>query len=207
MGGGSPGKHRTLRNQGRRIADGSAKFRRKSRAGYGAAEVDRGGRIRFRTERTAEEGCLANSQGVGSGLEEGKIAEGSLSRSTPYGVDAADSMRRRRSHRAGYRRAFIGQNNPALSAFQRQNTISFAAHNPSELVACLKRDHAWSAVAAQTDAQKSGWGRGGVSQSAETSLSRRLPRNTREDHAGQTKIGVVDDVEKLYVKPQAHVLG
>src|SRR5271169_4871023 len=76
-----------------------------------------------------------------------------------------------------------------------------------EFQAQLEGDHARGAIATKADAEQSGGRRGGVGKRAESSLRGGFSWNAREQHAGQPKIRVVENVEELDVKPQLHFLG
>ena len=76
-----------------------------------------------------------------------------------------------------------------------------------ELQPQLERDHAGRAIAAQTDAEQSGRGRGGVGERSEPGLGGRFSRNAGKHHARKSEIGVVEHVEELCVEPQPHTLG
>ncbi len=54
---------------------------------------------------------------------------------------------------------------------------SEVAQGESELQARLNGDHAWRAIAAQTDPKQAGRGRGGVSKRSESGLGERLAGN------------------------------
>src|ERR1017187_4733032 len=77
----------------------------------------------------------------------------------------------------------------------------------SELQPRLKRDHARTTIATQTNAQQSGRRRSGVSERTKTSLSGRIFRNAGLHYAGQTEIRMVEDIEELTLEPQLHALG
>src|ERR1017187_1957601 len=77
----------------------------------------------------------------------------------------------------------------------------------SELQPRLKRNHARTAIATQTNAQQSGRRRSGVSERTKTSLSGRISRNAGLHYAGQTEIRTVEDIEELTLEPQLHALG
>ena len=76
----------------------------------------------------------------------------------------------------------------------------------SELDSRLKRDHAGTAVASQSDSEQSGGRGGGVRQRTEAGLCGRLSRNTGQHDARQAEVGMVEDVEELSVESQLHPL-
>src|SRR5208282_4343888 len=71
----------------------------------------------------------------------------------------------------------------------------------------LKSDHAGSAVAAQTHAKQTGRRRRRGGERSESSLSGGLAWNTGLHHAWKAEIRMVEDIEKLRLKPQLHMLG
>ena len=77
----------------------------------------------------------------------------------------------------------------------------------SELHPRLKRDHSWTAIATQTDAQQAGRRSSCVGKRSKASLRGRLSRNTGQHHAWQPKVRVVEDIEKLALKPKLCMLG
>ena len=81
---------------------------------------------------------------------------------------------------------------------------SSGAH--SELQACLKRDHAWTAIATQADAQQAGWGRSCVRERAKSRLRGRLSWNPRQRHAGKPKVWMVEYIEELGFYSKFHSL-
>src|SRR5712691_1125401 len=77
------------------------------------------------------------------------------------------------------------------------------ARKDSELQSRLKRDHAWRAVAAQTDAEQARGRRDGVSKRSEPSLCRRLSWNAGQHHVWQPKIRMVEHIEELTFEPKS----
>src|SRR5580658_5592908 len=77
----------------------------------------------------------------------------------------------------------------------------------SELHPRLKCNHSWTAIATQTNAQQAGRRSSCVSERSKASLRGRLSRNTGQHHAWQPEVRVVEDIEKLTLKPQLHMLG
>jgi hypothetical protein len=77
----------------------------------------------------------------------------------------------------------------------------------SEFQARLKSDHAGSAVAAQSHAEQAGRRRGRGRECSESSLGGGLAWNTGLHHAWDAEIRMVEDIEKLRLKPQLHMLG
>src|ERR1700693_1064277 len=67
----------------------------------------------------------------------------------------------------------------------------------SELQPRLKRDHSWTAIATQTDAQQAGWRRRCVRERSKARLRGRLCWNACKHHAWKPKVRMVEDVEEL----------
>src|ERR1700722_13051693 len=82
-----------------------------------------------------------------------------------------------------------------------------AFRRPSELEAGLEGDHTGGAVSSKADAEQACRRRRGIGERAEASLRRGLTGNTGEDHAGKSKIGVVENIEELALEAHLHVLG
>ena len=76
----------------------------------------------------------------------------------------------------------------------------------SEFYSRLERNHARAAVAAQPDAEQAGGRRGRIGECSKARLGGGLTWNTGEDHGGQAKIRVVEDIEELSVKSQFYPL-
>jgi len=68
---------------------------------------------------------------------------------------------------------------------------------PLKFQAQLKRDHAWTAVATQSDAEQAGRRRGGVGERSESGLRGGCSRNSGQHPAGKTKVRMVEDIEEL----------
>src|ERR1700722_879295 len=76
----------------------------------------------------------------------------------------------------------------------------------SEFDPSLEGDHAWRAVTAQPHAQQSGRRGNGAGQGAKAGLRGWLAWSTRLV-GGQSKVGVVEEVEELGIETEACVLG
>ncbi len=77
----------------------------------------------------------------------------------------------------------------------------------SELQTGLKGNHARGTVAAEPDSEQARWRGGRIRQRAETGLRRGLPRNADLHYAWQSEIRMVEDIEKLTLKPQLYMFG
>jgi len=77
----------------------------------------------------------------------------------------------------------------------------------SELQSSLKRDHAWTAIAAQSDAQQAGRRRSCVGRSPKSCLRGRLSWNAGQNHAREAKIRMVKDIKELAFYPELYMLG
>ena len=129
---------------------------------------------------------------------------------TRYPVGTASQGRAQSRRTTSPRPATRDPTNAASHSASSQYIIAGAgsgAPAASELDARLKRDHARRVVATQAHSEQSCRWRGGVSKRSKSRLSRRLPRNPRQHHAGESEIRVVKHIEKLSFQPQLGVLG
>jgi hypothetical protein len=72
----------------------------------------------------------------------------------------------------------------------------------SELQACLKRDHARTAIATQADAQQAGGRRSRIAKRSKPCLRGRLSWNPRQRHAGKPEVRMVEYIEELGFYPE-----
>jgi hypothetical protein len=82
-----------------------------------------------------------------------------------------------------------------------------ASISPLELQPRLKRDHAWTAIGAQSDSQQARRRRGCVGKRSKAALGGRLSWNASLHYAGKAEIRMVEDIKELTLKPQLHMLG
>jgi len=75
----------------------------------------------------------------------------------------------------------------------------------SEFDSSLERDHARRTVAAESDAQQSGWGRNGAGERAKARLGSWFSRSAGLV-AGQSEVGMIEDIEDLRVKTEGQML-
>ena len=76
-----------------------------------------------------------------------------------------------------------------------------------EFNARLKRNHARSAVAAQTDSEQTCRGRSSIGERTKTSLRGGLAGNARQSEAGKTEIGMIEDIEELNIETKLDLFG
>ena len=74
----------------------------------------------------------------------------------------------------------------------------------SKLNTRLKRDHPRRTITAQADAEQSRGRRSWIGKRPETGLRTWLSGDARQNQAGQPKIRMVENIEKLPFHPQLH---
>lgn len=78
-----------------------------------------------------------------------------------------------------------------------ESTLPFNGFHSSEFQFHLHGNHAWAAIATQAHAeQTSGW-RCRISERSKSFLGRGFPQNASQHEAGQSKVGMIEDIEEL----------
>ena len=75
-----------------------------------------------------------------------------------------------------------------------------------ELQSELESNHPRRAIPAQADPEQSSWRRRCIGEGAEASLRGWFTRDSSEDHAWETEIRMIEDIEELCVESKFHPL-